>query len=177
MRRANYILLILFIFILSCKEPIVTFSEPQPENVNSLSKIPRRLQGEYFCVNDSATLSIDKNLIAKIYINKDTIPNEKYIDTLLYLPEGNVLKKFRGYYFLNSLTHTNSWEVKKLKLKDGILMINEISSDEEITNLEKMTETHRDTLIPFKIKPTKKQFKEFIKVNGFSDGETYIRLK
>jgi hypothetical protein len=55
------------------------------------------------------------------------------------------------------------------------LNINGIETENEISLLENITESKKDTAKPFTIKPTKRQFKEFIKKNGFSNGEIYIK--
>ena len=54
--------------------------------------------------------------------------------------------------------------------------MNDISTNEEIEMLEEIMETKKDTALTFVIKPTKKQFREFVKKNGFSNGEMYIKI-
>jgi hypothetical protein len=100
-----------------------------------------------------------------------------FSDTIFVLNQNNILKKYKGYYFLNTAFDENNWEVKKLKLANGKLTFGSINSIEEINSLEKITETPHDTISPYKFKPTKKQFKKFIKNNGFNDNEIYFRLK
>jgi hypothetical protein len=53
--------------------------------------------------------------------------------------------------------------------------LSSIETENELKLLESITETKMDTTKPFKIKPTKKQFKEFIKKNGFSEGKIYLK--
>src|SRR5690606_23888546 len=91
---------LIFAVFLSCKEPVVTFAESQPSEKKSLAKIPSRLYGKYFSVNDSATLVVDQNLIRKIY--RDSLGGEGYADTILNLTNNDQIKKYKGYYFLNS---------------------------------------------------------------------------
>ena len=102
-----------------------------------------------------------------------------YTDTIFQLSKINVLKKFNGYYFLNMLFDENNWEVKKVKLSKGKLTIGTINSIEEVKNLEKITESSHDTISPiFKFKPTKRQFKKFVKEEGFGvEDITYIKQK
>ena len=109
-------------------------------------------------------------------INDTLFTNYIYSDTIFNIQEKDILKKFKGYYFLNKFIKSDGlWEVEKLNLTKGVLKISGIDSEEEINLLETITETKRDTMKPFIIKPTKKQFKEFVKKNGFSKEEIYLK--
>jgi hypothetical protein len=100
-----------------------------------------------------------------------------YIDTLFQMDYDNVVRKFKGYYFLNKRYDKESWEVKKIELSKGQLVVSSISTKQDIENLKTITESTQDTVAPYKFATTKKQFKEFIKNNGFSDSETFVRQK
>ncbi|WP_269242518.1 hypothetical protein [Flavobacterium limnophilum] len=109
-------------------------------------------------------------------INDTLFSNYVYSDTIFDINKTNVLKKFKGYFFLNKLIEkTGFWEVEKLNLSKGVLTINGIETENELDLLQSITETKMDTIKPFRIKPTKKQFKEFIKKNGFTKGEIYLK--
>lgn len=98
-----------------------------------------------------------------------------YIDTIFDLNKGDKLRKMKGYFFLNQKYGDSSWGVRKLTLKKGLLNISQISSEEEIKLLKTITETKQDSIRPFVTNPSKKQFREFIKKNGFAKGESYIK--
>jgi hypothetical protein len=98
-----------------------------------------------------------------------------YIDTIFDLKKEDKLRKMKGYFFLNQKYGDSSWGLRKLTLKNGVLNLNHISSEEEIKLLQTITETKQDSIRPFVTNPTKKQFREFIKKNGFSDGESFIK--
>ena len=100
-----------------------------------------------------------------------------YIDTLFLMDYDNVVRKFKGYYFLNNRYDKESWEVKKIELSKGQLVVSSISTKQDIENLMTITESTQDTVAPYKFATTKKQFKEFIKNDGFSDSETFVRQK
>ena len=100
-----------------------------------------------------------------------------YIDTLFQMNYENVVRKFKGYYFLNNRWGEGSWEVKKIELSKGQLVISSISTKQDIENLKTITESTQDTIASYKFTTTKKQFKEFIKNDGFSDSETFVRQK
>jgi len=100
-----------------------------------------------------------------------------YIDTLFQMDYDNVVRKFKGYYFLNKRYDKESWEVKKIELSKGQLVVSSISTKQDIENLKTITESTQDTVAPYKFATTKKQFKKFIKNDGFSDSETFVRQK
>jgi len=109
-----------------------------------------------------------------------------YIDTLFQIDYDNVVRKFKGFYFLNKRQgfyflskrlDKESWEVKKIELSKGQLVVSSISSKEDIENLKAITESSQDTVAPYNFAATKKQFKEFVKSKGFTDSEKFIRQK
>jgi len=100
-----------------------------------------------------------------------------YIDTLFQIDYDNVVRKFKGFYFLNKRLDKDSWEVKKIELSKGQLIVSSISSKEDIENLKAITESTQDTVAPYNFAATKKQFKEFVKSKGFTDSEKFIRQK
>ena len=100
-----------------------------------------------------------------------------YIDTLFQMDYDNFVRKFKGYYFLNKRYDKESWEVKKIELSKGQLVVSSISTIQDIENLKTLTESTQDTVAPYKFATTKKQFNEFIKNDGFSDSETFVRQK
>jgi hypothetical protein len=118
-----------------------------------------------------------------------------YIDTLFQIDYDNVVRKFKGFYFLNKRQgfyflskrqgfyflskrlDKDSWEVKKIELSKGQLIVSSISSKEDIENLKAITESSQDTVAPYNFAATKKHFKEFVKNKGFTDSEHFIRQK
>ncbi len=204
------LIFILLTSFLAC-EPPIAFSEPQPINKNNLAKFPNRIQGLYLSIKDSSTLSIEKNLIRRIYDynykihpnqldstsrivdnkiinleNNQQIPikrigdsllvNLHYNDTLFTLTKDNVVRKYKGYYFLNERLEKKDWEVKKIRFSKGQMTISSISIKDDIENLKEMTENIKDTIESSNITTTKRQFKKFIKNDGFRDKETFIKL-
>jgi hypothetical protein len=100
-----------------------------------------------------------------------------YIDTLFQIDYDNVVRKFKGFYFLSKRLDKDSWEVKKIELSKGQLVVSSISSKEDIENLKAITESSQDTVAPYNFAATKKQFKEFVKSKGFTDSEHFIKQK
>ena len=99
------------------------------------------------------------------------------VDTLFQMDYGNVVRKFKGYYFLNTRYDKTSWAVEKMNLSKGQLIISSISTKEDIENLKKITETTQDTVTNYNFTVSKKEFKKFVKNDGFSDSETFVKLK
>jgi len=81
-----------------------------------------------------------------------------YVDTLFQMDYDNVVRKFKGYYFLNTRYSKTSWYVQKVQLLKGQLVISSISTKEEIENLKEVTETI-DTIPPYQFTPKKNNLK------------------
>ena len=129
----------------------------------------------YKLVGDTI-IDLENGTKEKIFIKGDTVfQHANRTDTLFNLSQDNILKKFKGYYFLNILYRDSSWEVKKLSLKNGVLTVGNISYKDDIQKLQELTDTKSDTIsTPFIL--TKKQFKKFVRQNGFSEEEKFIRI-
>ena len=112
----------------------------------------------------------------KILIKGDTlIQHANWIDTLFSLSTDNILKHFKGYYFLNNRYNDNAWEVKELSLKKGVLTVGNIADKDDIQKLKGITETTDDTTSTH-FTLTKRQFKTFIKQEGFGEQEVFNRM-
>ena len=96
-------------------------------------------------------------------------------DTLFMIDELNVLKKFKGYYFVNIYIPPDTWEVKKLEFSRGRLILSSISPKEDIAQLKAITETTQDTTLHV-FAPTRKQFKKFVRNEGFRDNEEFVKI-
>lgn len=105
------------------------------------------------------------------------VVHQHYVDTLFRMDYDNVVRKFKGYYFLNTRFDKENWEVKKVAYSRGKLSVSSIDEKNEIDNLTEITASEKDTVAPYTFKITKKQFKEFIKSDGFIDTEEFIKIK
>lgn len=135
-------------------------------------------------LDSSARLSgdtiIDLKTNERTFIKRDgdsLITHIHYVDTLFQINYDNVIRKFKGYYFLNTRYDKESWEVKKIQFAKGQIVISSISTKLDLENLKEITETPQDTVAPYKFTATRKQFKKFIRNDGFSDSETFVRQK
>ena len=133
------------------------------------------ISSSYRLVGDTLIDQIDGTK-EKVLVKGDTvIQHEDWTDTLFNKSADNVLKKFKGYYFLNSRYSDNSWEVKKISLKKGILNVSSISDENDIQKLKEITETTADTTSTLFTLPRRK-FKKFIRQDGFGEQETFSRI-
>jgi len=122
---------------------------------------------------------IDNQTKEKYRFRKDgdsLVVNVAFRDTMFALDQNHILKKFKGHYFLNTQVEPKFWEVIKMDLSKGKLSLAGIYDDQQIKNLEKITETKSDTIANANFKPTKKQFKKFLKSNGFEENEVYYKV-
>lgn len=127
--------------------------------------------------NDTTLTEFDNEMKVVTMIKRDsmfqcTIDPDTLLDIL---NERSVLRKFKGYYFLNVETSNNNWFVNKLGVTRNGLIIGAISSKEDLKNLRELTNTKSDTVYNFK--PTRKELKRFLKTNGFNDEKRYIKVE
>ena len=113
----------------------------------------------------------------RISLQGDTVIRHMvWSDTLFRISDDKILKKFRGYYFLNSKWNDSAWEVKKIYLEKGRLHIGMISKEDDIEKLKEVSESVEDTTSTY-FSPTRKQFIEFIRHDGFTREESFRRVK
>ena len=128
--------------------------------------------------------SLDRNdtLIGDSLINKNTgegaIVNFDgdylkhhihFLDIVFTATPSNIIKKYKGCLFLNTMSYDGGYEVEQVKLKKGILEVNSISTKEEIEMLNEFEENSSDTIAsPYS--PSKREFRKFIRTEGFLEG-------
>jgi hypothetical protein len=111
---------------------------------------------------------------ADVVIKGDSIYQHIDIrDTIYYAQRGDVVRKFKGYYFLNHPVAPNDWAVVKLARSKKTLTLGIVWQKSDIENLRALTETP-DSVANFR--PSKRQLRNFLKKSGFSDEKKYIKL-
>lgn len=102
-------------------------------------------------------------------------------DELLFqISENQLLREYKGYYFLNSKDTNDYWKVKILKLTGDTLEFDHILSDDDIqlirniTTVESYTDTSEDVTVHY-LKPTKRELKKILKRR--SHGEKFVKNK
>lgn len=136
-----------------------------------------QLDSNYKFIKDTIVNSITNEKMMFKRLGDSLLTHVLYIDTIFQMDYDNVVRKFKGYYFLNMNYESDGWEVKQLSLSKGQLSINRISAEKDIENLLAITESPQDSVPPYKFTTTKKQFKQFVQSDGFSTGELFIRIQ
>lgn len=196
----KFILFISVCLLASCKKPFANFTEAQPVNTKDQSGFPNRIIGTYHNYETDTDLIIQKDLVLNKQYFRDTIAEKDLLkiqqeidvtsvklndslfvasynvtDTIFNLQQNDILRKLKGYYFLNVANEDKNWNVTKLKFKNSIVSLNDISTEEEIHTFEELTETATDSIRPATFKLSKKQFRKFVKQNGFTEGSVYVK--
>ncbi len=112
----------------------------------------------------------------KVVIKGDTLLKHVHFkDTIFTITDSSLLRFFKGYYFLNTKRNTNSWIVQKLSLQKGKLTIGHVSDSADLHKLQEITSSVEDTItIPFSL--TRRQFKKFLRNDGFSNKEVFTKI-
>ncbi|MDO5636339.1 MAG: hypothetical protein Q4G18_03725 [Myroides sp.] len=194
--------LVLTTLLVSCKESIANFTDAQPVNKSNLKSFPKKMQGVYHNAAFDTDLTIENHIVmltthfndtvnttdlqhlsSEINVRTQPLNDSLFIatyavtDTVFALSNQQVLRKWKGHYFLNSQHENKLWEVKKLTYKDNIVSVSAIVSEEAIAHLDELTETTTDSIRPKTYTLDKKQFKQFVRDNGFSENNAYVRKK
>lgn len=113
--------------------------------------------------------------IAVKRIGDSLVAHMHYIDTIFQISQDNVIRRFKGFYFLNTRHAYKSWEVKKIQLKKKELVMGKISTKLDLENLKEITKNPQKNGPPYIFKPSKKQFRIFVKGGGFRKSEIFIK--
>jgi hypothetical protein len=100
-----------------------------------------------------------------------------HVDTLFIMNYDNVVRKFKSFYFLNMRYNETSWLVQKIQVSKSQLVISSISTPEDLENLMEITATTHDTIGNPTFTTTKRQFKKFVRNDGFRKDEIFVKLK
>lgn len=98
----------------------------------------------------------------------------KYTDTLFYISSNNLLRIFKGYYYLNKMKSFNNWEVDLMQIKGKELTILSDWSEPDLINMRRITHTSDSTRT---FKPTRSQLKKFIREKSMRDVEIYKKIQ
>lgn len=97
-------------------------------------------------------------------------------DTLFSLSDENLVRKWKGYCFINMCREDAGWEVKKISLQRGMLDLSSVGRAEDIGMLNELSENPSDTIPPGGYKISRKEFRQFIRGGGFEGSERFVRL-
>ena len=135
--------------------------------------------------------SLDKGLLIQNNVVEDTVNHQAYSfqaygdsivirdefsDTLFAFDQEHAIKKYKGYYFVNRKDENAGWELFQLVLKGRELSISSVTN---IQHLEELQASRTDTSdTAHKIYHLeKKQFKHFLRHDGFGNTAVYYRTR
>ena len=137
---------------------------------------PDSLDSQMKLVGDTMlNLSTNERFLVK-HVGDSIVYHYHVVDTLFQFDDKHVLKHFKGYYFLNTYPNPNGWVVNKLELTKGKIEISSVANGQDLENLKAIAESSADTIAPYKFKLSKRQFRKFIKQDGFSYGEVFNKI-
>ena len=157
---------------MACSE--ISYKEPQPKGIKSLTTVPEKLHGAYLWDNDTVTF-FDKGFRGKE--KKD----------VLYLSDSITLKKYKNYYFV-TYREGFQWLLRVLEpQKNGDLLMLEMETVPEdatkrklfLENLSKETpviETTVDSVTHYVIDPSPKKLYQLIKKGFFKEKKPMVKI-
>ena len=124
---------------------------------------------------DTIYSTLEDNMKVDVRVTGDSgFLRWRHYDTLFDVSRGDILRKYKGRYFLNEKVSANVWRVTLLTNIHKAVTLGTISVKNDIDNLRDLTETKSDTVFSFR--PTKKEMKKFLNAKGFSDSNTFIKI-
>jgi len=155
--------------LVSCTE--ISFKEPQPKNVKILKSFPSSLRGKYIIPEDSSTRNPDTLIISKQWYRISGGSEKEDWLNRGNLSDSLVLKKYKGYYFLNFWIE-KQWVIRTFRQeKNGniILMDINLSNDKTLQNLK--TELHPEIIKDesntfYQVDPLPQDLLDFILLNS-----------
>lgn len=123
----------------------------------------------------------DNDLAFQITIKDDTIAGFAFqSDTIFIINNENLLRKFKGHYFLNTKLE-GGYYVQMITNEDGGKITISSIKKEEIENLKIISEVEEpdDSLMDnYQFTLTKKEFKNFVnEMHGFRSTEVFQKIK
>jgi hypothetical protein len=163
---SKFFLFLLGIVAVACTE--ISYKEPQPKGVKSLSKIPTKLQGKYLLEDKDTVYLFEEGLRGK--------DNGK--EEFLLLSDSIVLKEYKGNYFV-SYKDGDFWLLRILKhKKNGDLFFLSMDNvpDEENQKKTFIEKLSRETPViengsHFIIEPSARKLNSLLKKGFFKEQE------
>ena len=133
--------------------------------------------GSNYKITGDTLINLTDGTKEKILLKGDTVVlHANWIDTLFNISPDNIIKKFKGYYFLNNRCSDSAWEVNQLSLQKGTLTVGSVSEKGDVNKLKEITETTADTTSTH-FTLTRRQFKKFVRQAGFREQENFKRMQ
>ena len=169
-------IILAFTLAFSCKE--ISFKEQQPKGKKVLREVPKQLIGTYLLIDDKEGAADTLFVSANGYLVASDKKQNLLGDSL-------ILKKFKGYYFVN-INEKPEWLLRVLKQEEnGDLIYMSMEEDEEGFNklLKRISqEVQLDSMEVngeklYQIDPTPKQLVKLIETGHFKKTIRMKRMK
>jgi hypothetical protein len=136
------------------------------------------LDSEIMIIGDTLTVKSDGSKFKIKKQGDSIIYHQHFEDTLFSLNGINILRKLKGFYFVNIMGESSEmWEVSQIGISKGILTISVIDSIENINSLIEVKENNQDTIVNRNISVNRRQFKHIVKENGFGSETKYFKIR
>lgn len=139
------------------------------------------MQEELDTVYKNDVVIHESNWTMTVDVDNDSTTIKVYgIDTLFVLSDNTILKRYKGYLFLNYKRADSTWRVKTLKLESGQLDFDklidhsQIDSLREVTNIVTEFDTVSNRVEYYDLNPKRKELKEILKRKRSDSG--FIKL-
>ncbi len=137
----------------------------------------KHLNGQYFIEGKDEPLDIT-------ILGDSAVLRYKLTDTLFQLSDNQLLRYFKGQYFLNYKEADDQWIVKTLNLnREGLLTLSDIhGGEDEIEKIKEMTPVEEITneegkVVDYKVQPTKKELKKILKSDVIQEGSRFQKIR
>ena len=104
-------------------------------------------------------------------------------DTIFNISNDQLLRFFKGNYFLNHRVGEKQWMVEKMSLNGrnnlniSELLLSEKDSLKNFTEVKEVPKSSDSTIVDYYIKPSRKELKNYVRDGGFREKNEYIRIK
>lgn len=115
----------------------------------------------------------------RIFIKADTIYYSlgRQIDTLFSISDQNVLKEFKGSYFLNKRKETGLWTLTRLEKKKEYLIFENINPTDSLLKYDFAKKESNDTIVQkYVLTPDQKGFKRLNRSEFFMNTKCFIKI-
>jgi hypothetical protein len=141
--------------------------------INRRFVVPKTLLDSAYVINgDTSFVDTENKLIVRV-AGDSVYGRFRYLDTLFDISQINVLRKFKGYYFLNKQVGSHDWNLFLMTYGRNELELVTRWSDKEIAALREITHGKSDSR---DFKPSRREMAKFIMKMGSLDGERLLRI-